>query len=479
MDPVPDMNSSTEADATDGLPPEQRLLAMISVGIAVCMAVLDGSIANVALPTIAQQMHATPASAIWVVNAYQLAVTVSLLPLAMLGDIYGHRRIYSWGLLLYTLASIGCAVSTNMPELVTGRVLQGFGGAGIMSVNGALIRFIFPRAQLGRGIGYNVLVVAGSSAAGPSAAAAILAVATWPWLFAIQVPFGIVALLMSLRFLPRSPLSRHRFDVVSALLNAATLGLFIIGLDGIGHGERLPLVLVELVGSVVVGVVFVRRQLGMQPPMLPVDLLMQRPIFALSAATATCAHGAVVIALVVLPFYFQYAGGLSAIQIGVLMTPWPAAVVVMAPIAGRLADRHSAGILGGLGLLAMTVGMLLVALMPATAAWPDVAWRLVLCGAGFGLFQSPNNRILIGSAPADRAGAGSGMLSTSRLVGQTTGSAIVAMVLGLTHEAAVPNGSMPLVSAGAIVSATHIAMGIATCASALAMGLSWMRVVRR
>ncbi len=281
------MNSST---ATDGLPPDQRLLAMLSVGIAVCMAVLDGSIANVALPTIAQQMHATPASAIWVVNSYQLAVTVSLLPLATLGDIYGHRRIYSWGVLLYTLASVGCALSTNLPELVAGRVLQGFGGAGIMSVNGALIRFIFPRAQLGRGVGYNVLVVAGSSAAGPSAAAAILAVGNWPWLFAIQVPFGVVALLMSLRFLPRSPLSRHAFDVVSALLNAVTLGLFIIGLDGIGHGQPLPLVLAELVVSVVVGVVFVRRQLHMHPPMLPVDLLMQRPIFALSAATAVCAH---------------------------------------------------------------------------------------------------------------------------------------------------------------------------------------------
>jgi len=252
-----------------------------------------------------------------------------------------------------------------------------------------------------------------------------------------------------------------------------TLGLFIIGLDGIGHDERRPLVLAELVASVVVGVVFVRRQLHLHPPMLPVDLLIQRPVFALSAATAVCAHGAVIIALIVLPFYFQYAGGLSAIQIGVLMTPWPAAVVVMAPIAGRLADRYSAGILGGLGLLVMMIGLLLVALMPATAAWPDVAWRLVLCGAGFGLFQSPNNRLLIGSAPADRAGAGSGMLSTSRLVGQTTGSAIVAMVLGLTHQGTVPG------NASSIIAATHIAIGIATCVAGLAMALSWMRVFRR
>ena len=188
-------------------------------------------------------------------------------------------------------------------------------------------------------------------------AAAILGVASWPWLFAIQVPFGVVSLLMSLRFLPRSPLTSHAFDVLSAAMNAVTLGLFIIGLDGIGHGERLPLVLAELGGSVVMGVVFVRRQLKLRPPMLPVDLLIQRPIFALSAATAVCSHAAQIIALVVLPFYFQYAGGLSPFDIGVLMTPWPAAVVVVAPIAGRLADRYSAGILGGLGLAVMVSGL--------------------------------------------------------------------------------------------------------------------------
>jgi DHA2 family multidrug resistance protein-like MFS transporter len=252
------------------------------------------------------------------------------------------------------------------------------------------------------------------------------------------------------------------------VLNAMTLGLFITGLDGIGHGEQRGLVAAELVGAVAVGVMFLRRQLKMRAPMLPIDLLIQRPVFALSAATAVCTHGAAIIALVVLPFYFQYVGGLTAIQVGMVMTPWPAAVVVLAPIAGRLADRYSAGLLGGLGLMVMALGLVTVAFMPATAAWPDIAWRLVLCGAGFGLFQSPNNRLLLGSVPADRAGAGSGMLSTSRLVGQTTGSAIVAMVLGLTHG-----------GTDSIAGATHIAIGIAAALATLAMALSWLRVVRR
>src|ERR1700709_390950 len=368
------MNQLLMTDLTDGLPSNRRFLAMLSLGVAVCMAVLDGSIANVALPTIARELHATPAGSIWVVNSYQLAVTISLLPLASLGDVHGHRRIFCWGLLLYTLASVGCAVATTLPELVAGRVLQGFGGAGIMSVNGALVRFIFPKNQLGRGIGYNVLVVATSSAAGPSVAAGIMAVSSWPWLFAIQVPFGVVSLLMSMRFLPGSPRSSHGFDVTSAAMNAITFGLFITGLDGIGHGERLGLVVAELVGSVVMGVVFIRRQLTLRPPMLPVDLLIQRPIFALSAATAVCSHAAQIIALVVLPFYFQYAGGLSPYEIGLQMTPWPAAVGVVAPVAGRLADRYSAGVLGGLGLAVMLGGLVLTMLMPADASWGNVAW---------------------------------------------------------------------------------------------------------
>ena len=216
------------------------------------------------------------------------------------------------------------------------------------------------------------------------------------------------------------------------MLNAITFGLFITALDGIGRGQGAAIVLIELVVSIVVGWFFVHRQYTLAAPMLPVDLF-RRPVFALSVATAICAHGAQLIAFVALPFYFQYVSGLSPIQIGVLITPWPAALVVMAPIAGRLADRYSAGLLGGLGLAVMTLGLLLVLFLPARPAQIDVAWRLAVCGIGFGFFQSPNNRLMIASAPRDRAGAGSGMLSTSRLLGQTTGSALVALVFGLSH----------------------------------------------
>ena len=459
------MSHAADQTIPDGLPPSTRWIAMLAVSIAVGMSVLVGSVANVALPTIARDLASTPAESIWVVNAYQLAVTVTLLPFASLGDIYGHRRVYCWGLAGYIFSSMACAVAPNMEMLVLARVIQGFGGAGIMSVNGALVRFIFPRAQLGRGVGLNGLVVTGCSAAGPSFAAAVMAVSSWQWLFLIQVPLGIAALALSLRYLPRTPLAGAPFDPISAVLNALTFGLFITALDGVGRGQAVWTIAAEFAVTAAIGFVFVRRQLGLRAPMLPVDLFAN-PVFALSSATAVCAHCAQVMAMVSLPFFFQYIGGLSPIEIGVLITPWPTMLVIMAPISGRLADRYNTGLLGGLGMAAMCAGLILVLFMPIPIVRWDVAWRLAVCGLGFGCFQTPNNRLIIGSAPPHRAGAGSGIVSTSRLLGQTTGSALVALIFGLTHGAGTET----------IALGTQVCIGVAAGFAGVAMVLSSLRV---
>ncbi|HEY5300860.1 MAG TPA: MFS transporter [Acetobacteraceae bacterium] len=415
---------------TDGLPPPERLRAMVTLAIAVAMSVLDTSVANIALPTIASELHASPASSIWVVNAYQLAVTVSLLPLASLGDIVGYKRVYWVGLALFTLASGLCAASQTLPMLVAARILQGLGGAGIMSVNTALVRFVFPRAMLGRGIGFIALVVASSSATGPTVAAAILSVATWHWLFAVNILPGILALWLAARVLPETPRGQHKFDPLGAGLNAATLGLLVIAVDELGPGEGLVWAVAKLGTAAILGAIFISRELARTAPILPVDLF-RRPIFALSVGTSICSYTAQGTAFVALPFLFEDVAHLSQITTGLLMTPWPAIVVVIAPIAGRLSDRSSPTLLGAMGLAVMTVGMALLLTMPADAGWANVAWRMTVCGFGFGFFQSPNNRLLIGSAPAERSGAASGMMSTARLLGQTTGSAIVALMFGI------------------------------------------------
>ena len=181
------------AAETDGLPWKQRRWAILAVAMAVAMSSLDGSIANVALPTMAADLKVSPAQIVWVVNAVQIAMVATLLPLAALGEIVGHQRIYYGGLILFGIGAIGCAFAQSFEMLVTARLIQGLGSSGMMSVNSALIRFIWPKRILGRGVGVNAMVVSTGITMGPTVASIILSVAPWPWLFAVNIPFVIIA----------------------------------------------------------------------------------------------------------------------------------------------------------------------------------------------------------------------------------------------------------------------------------------------
>ncbi|MFM0716669.1 MFS transporter [Paraburkholderia strydomiana] len=443
--------ASPETGAELGLPLPQRYWAMLVIALGLTLAVLDSAIANVALPTIARNLHASAAGSIWVVNAYQLAITISLLPLASLGDRIGYRRVYLSGLVLFTVSSFGCALSTSLPTLAFARVIQGFGAAGIMSVNTALVRMIYPPAQLGRGVAINAMVVAVSSAVGPTVASGVLAVASWPWLFAINVPIGIAAIVGGFKALPMNPGHDSPYDYLSAVMNAFVFGLLIFAVDGLGHGERYGYVTVEAIGALVIGYFFVRRQLTQSAPLLPIDLL-KIPVFALSIGTSVCSFCAQMLAFVSLPFLLQETLGLSQVETGLLMTPWPAIIILAAPLSGVLSDKVSAGWLGGIGLAALALGLLLLATLgPHPDAW-QISWRMALCGAGFGIFQSPNNRTILSAAPRERSGGASGMLGTARLTGQTLGAALVALIFGIAPQ----NG--PIV-------ALYVAAGFAAVAS--------------
>jgi DHA2 family multidrug resistance protein-like MFS transporter len=434
---TPDSPTATgraaDAAAEDGLPLPRRYYAILVVALGLTLSVLDSAIANVALPTIARHLNASPAASIWIVNAYQLTVTISLLPFASLGDRIGYRRVYLAGLAVFTIASLGCALSNSLLTLALARMIQGFGAAGVMSVNTALVRHIYPRKSLGRGIAINAVVVAVASAVGPTIASGVLSVASWPWLFAINVPIGVAAFMGGLRALPRNTPHRAPYDYASAVMNAIVFGLVIFAVDGLGHGERRTLVAAELLGALVVGWFFVRRQLTQPVPLLPVDLL-RIPVFSLSVGTSVCSFCAQMLAFVSLPFLLQETLGLSQVQTGLLMTPWPLVIVGAAPVAGVLSDRYSAGMLGGIGLLLLAAGLLSLATLGANPTTFDIVWRMALCGIGFGTFQSPNNRQMLSAAPRERSGGASGMLGTARLTGQTLGAALVALIFGIAPQ---------------------------------------------
>ena len=415
----------------DGLPADARRWAVLALAISVGMATLDTAIANTALPTIAGDLQASPAASVWVVNAYQLAMVATLLPFAALGEILGYRRIFLGGLALFTLASLACALSWSLPTLTAARVLQGIGASGIMSVNTALLRFIYPKRLLGRGMGLNAMVVAIAFAVGPTIASVILAMGTWPWLFAINVPLGAISLIFALRALPHTSRASHTFDALVAFYNVGTFSLLILALGEAAHQVDAKTVLIELAGALVFGALLLRRQAGHPAPMLPVDLF-RRPMFALSTVTAICTFAAQGLAFVSLPFYFETVLGRSQVETGFLMTPWPVVVGLMAPIAGRLSDKYSPAALGGIGLSALCVGMVLLALLPPHPSVFNIAWRMGVCGAGFGFFQAPNLRAIMGSAPPHRSGSASGIVATARLLGQTIGAALVALCFTLS-----------------------------------------------
>ncbi|WP_375463224.1 MFS transporter [uncultured Methylobacterium sp.] len=436
---------------------------MSAVGLAMTMAVLDGAIVNVALPVMAKDLAVEPSAAIFVVNGYQIAVTAALLPLASLGDILGYRRVYLAGLAAFVAASLACALAPSLGFLIAARLAQGLGAAGVMSVNIALVRFIYPNRMIGRGVGNVALIVAVASAAGPTVAAAILSVASWPWLFLVNLPVGLLALAVASRTLPTTPRSGGRFDGLSAVLNALTFGLLIVGIDRLGDAGAHAWALAEIAGALVIGAAFVWYQVRLPAPLLPVDLL-RIPAFALSMATSISAFAAQMIAYISLPFYFQDVLHLSGTRTGFLMTPWPIAIATMAPVAGRLADRYPPGLLGGIGLALMAAGIASTALLPAAPTTLDIAWRLTLCGLGFGLFQTPNNKVIITSAPRERSGGASGMQSTARLTGQSLGAALVAVVFGLTQGAGADRAVVV-----ALWSAVALA-GLGACASVLRRG---------
>jgi len=392
------------------------------------MTVLDSAIANVALPTIARDFGAAPSESIWIVNAYQLAIVTTLLPLASLGEIVGFRRVYRVGLGLFVIASLACALSRTLTMLTIARTVQGFGAAGVMSVNGALVRHTFPQARLGHGIGLNAMVVSAASAVGPTVAAGILALGPWPWLFGVNVPIGLAALAVGWLTLPMNPLSERRFDWLSASLNALTFGLVITGADVVSRTKAKLAGAVELAAGLIFGAVLVVRELGQHRPLVPFDLL-RKPLFTLSVATSIASFTAQMLAFVALPFHFENVLHYNQVTTGLLLTPWPVAVGVMAPVAGWLADRVSTAVLCAAGLVIFAGGLCALALTPLSAHPLDVCWRMAMCGFGFGVFQSPNNRMMLMAAPRERAGAAGGMLGTARLTGQTFGAVMTAVFL--------------------------------------------------
>lgn len=408
----------------------QKYAAVTAILIALVMTVLDVTVVNVALPVLASEFEVSDSHTVWIVTVYQLVITMLLLPVSSAGDLFSYRKTFLTGIIIFTAASALCALSGNFFMIILSRLIQGVGAACIMGVNIAMTRLIYPREVLGRGLALNAMVIAIATAAGPTIAGAILSIASWHWLFLINVPFGIAAFIIGKRLLPANPpkTDRPKFDWLSATFNAVVFGLIFYSLGSFARKEDAALSICLLAAGLIAGVFYIRRQAGRENPMLPIDLF-HIPLYTLSIITSVCSFIAQNVAMIALPFLYLDNYGFSEITTGLLMTPWPLATMIVSPLAAKFVEKRNPGATAAIGMAVYAVGIVLLVCLPSSgvSVW-DIAWRMAVCGTGFGLFQTPNNIVMVIATPVQRTGSAGGMQSTARLVGQTLGATLVTVI---------------------------------------------------
>ena len=441
--------SVPSASMNDGLPAPRRHFAVVVLLLSLILVVLDSAIANIALPSIAASFGAAPGDTVWVVSSYQLAVLIALLPCGALGEMWGARRVYLWGIALFTLASAACAFAPSLPALVIARFVQGLGGGAVMALATMNLRFAVPQRMLGTIIGVNAMTIAIASAAGPGIAGAILAVAHWPWLFAVNIPIGIAVLLCG-GVLAHTQGVTRAFNFGALVANSLMFLLFFSGAERMAQTPVIGSLLI--MGAALCLVALLRMERGNPTPLLPTDLFAT-PAFRMAVAASICCFTGQMLSYVALPFYLQHTLGMTATEAGLYMMPWPAAVVVIAPISGWLADRVKTAWLCAAGGGLLATGLMLVAVVPADPHHIAFIAGTVMAGVGFGLFQTPNNRILLLSAPKPRSGAAGAMQGTARLTGQTLGGIVMMIVFGAVSLGQAPEFALVIAAAFTAVAA--------------------------
>lgn len=446
----------------EGLPGLERGLAMAAVMTMAAMVVFDGSMITIALPQIARSLDVSPGASVWVANGYLLSAAMTLAIFAALSSRLGFRSIFTFGLSVFTLASVGCALSSSLEMLIAMRVLQGIGGAATLSIGPAILRSVFPNRLLGRILGLNALLIGASTAIAPILGGAILSAMSWKWLFAINIPLGMMALLLTLRVVPNNPaLKREPFDYAGALLSAMALGALIMAADAFTHPGNgdLKVAMAYAAIAILTGFAFIRVQRRAIKPLLPLNIFASSR-FSLAALTSLASFVSQGITFIALPFLFQSVYGYSALVSALLFTPWPIGIILAAPHAGRLADRYSAAIISTIGLGIFAIGLTLLALLPEHAQAWDICLRSVVCGIGFGCFQSPNNKEMLANASRENSGYASGVLAIVRTFGQCLGAALVGIFMSLYVQS----------------SAVDISLWMAVIATVLAIALSLSRL---
>ena len=411
------------------------VLAVLCVGL--FMLLLDGTIVNVAIPHIMTDLKTSFSAIEWVMNAYILVFAVSLVTFGRFGDLYGRRLLFVSGMGLFTAASLACGLSTSIGMLIAFRVLQGLGGAAMMPSTLSIIAAVFPASRRGTAMGIWGAVSGLATAIGPSLGGLIVDGASWKWIFLINVPIGAIAIPLTLRLVPesRNPTAVTSLDLPGVCLISASLFCLTFALiEGQSYGWTSPLILGLFAGCVVFFLVFFFREQRERQPLIDFSLF-RIPSFAAGNLTGLILSFGMMGVFFTIPIFLQSVLGYSAIKAGAVMSPLSIAVMIAAPVAGFLSDKLGSRWLIAIGMLLMSFG---IAIMAGLMPWQDaispsttalsLILPFVICGFGIGLAIAPTTSAVMATAPLDRVGNASGVLSTMRQLGSLMGIAVLGAV---------------------------------------------------
>ena len=454
----------------------RKWYVMAAVAMSIFLATIDGSIVNVALPTLVRDLDTDFATVQWVVLSYLLAQTTLMLGVGRWGDMIGKKPIYTAGFVVFTVGSVLCGLSPTVYWLIGFRVVQAVGAAMTLALGMGIVTEAFPPQERGKALGTVGTLVSLGVVVGPTLGGILIEALSWHWIFFVNLPVGIVGTLMAYRFVPDfKPGDRQQFDYwgavtlfisLLALLLALTIG------QSVGFTEAGILLLFAV--FILFLAIFIGLEWRTNQPMIDLRLF-RNTLFSVNLLTGFITFICIAGTFILLPFYLEDVLGYNTRQVGLLLAALPVFLGITAPIAGSLSDRFGTRPIAVVGLAILLVGYYAASTFTSQTSMFGFVLRLIPIGIGMGVFQSPNNSAIMGEAPRQRLGIASSLLSITRTLGQTTGIAVLGAVWAgrvMAHAGGVLPGGATAAAAPAQVAGLQDTFLVVSILIALALALS-------
>lgn len=428
------MGKTTDEKTSLQLSNHKRKLAIAAVALGTFMSALDSSVVNIALPNISAHFNTNLSTIEWVVMSYLLIISSLLITYGRMGDMYGHKKVYVRGFIIFTLGSFLCGISPNIIILIISRIIQAIGAGMLMSMSSAIITNITPPEERGKSLGIIAVSVSIALATGPVIGGILTSLLGWESIFYINIPIGIFGCFFAEKVIPKSTIiDKQPFDIKGSVLIFASLITILLPLSYTEtYGWENPYIITSLIGGIMLLGLFILVEKKTQYPMMDLTMFKNK-LFSMSNLSALLSFIAQFSVILIMPFYLQQLRGLPPSKAGFLMIPMPLTTMFIAPISGAISDRIDSRYISALGMAIASFGIYLLSNLKIGSSHSYIAMSLMITGLGTGLFQTPNNSAIMGSVANNRRGIASSILATMRNIGMVLGIAISGAIFS-THQ---------------------------------------------